>query len=108
VGPAYAKDILFSARAVDDREALAMGFIQRLVPADDLETTTYDYLRAVAANAPLSIRGSKLTVELYLEGLDEERRRRLRELSTEAFQSQDYKEGTRAFLEKRTPRFQGR
>ena len=108
VGPAFAKDILFSARAVDDREALAMGFIQRLVPVDDLERITYDYLRGIAANAPLSVRGSKLTVELYLEGLDEERRRRLRELSLEAFQSQDYKEGTRAFLEKRLPRFQGR
>jgi enoyl-CoA hydratase/carnithine racemase len=108
VGPAFAKDILFSARAVDDREAIAMGFIQRLVPVDDLERVTYDYLRGVAANAPLSVRGSKLTVELYLEGLDEERRRRLHELSLEAFQSQDYKEGTRAFLEKRPPRFQGR
>jgi enoyl-CoA hydratase/carnithine racemase len=108
VGPAYAKDILFSARTVDDREALAMGFIQRLVPADDLERVTYDYLRTVADNAPLSVRGSKLTVELYLKGLDDERRGRLRELSLEAFESQDYKEGTRAFLEKRPPRFQGR
>jgi enoyl-CoA hydratase/carnithine racemase len=108
VGPAYAKDILFSARAVDDREALAMGFIQRLVPADDLERVTYDYLRSVAENAPLSVRGSKLTVELSLEGLDEERRERLRELSRQALESQDYKEGTRAFLEKRPPRFQGR
>ena len=108
VGPAYAKDILFSARTVEDREALAIGFIQRLVPADDLERVTYDYLRVVTDNAPLSVRGNKLTIELYLEGLDDERRRRLRELSMQAFESQDYKEGTRAFLEKRPPRFQGR
>jgi enoyl-CoA hydratase/carnithine racemase len=108
VGPAYAKDILFSARTLDDREALAIGLIQRLVPADDLERATYDYLRTVADNAPLSVRGSKLTVDLYLEGLDEARRARLRALSMEAFESQDYKEGTRAFLEKRAPRFQGR
>jgi enoyl-CoA hydratase/carnithine racemase len=108
VGPAYAKDILYSARAVEDAEALAMGFIQRLVPVDDLEEVTYAYLRGVADNAPLSVKGSKLTVELYLEGLDDERRRRLRALSVEAYESQDYKEGTRAFLEKRPPRFQGR
>ena len=108
VGPAYAKDILYSARTVDDREALAMGFIQRLVPADDLEGITLEYLRGIAANAPLSVHGSKVTVDLYLEGLDDERRGRIRALARTASESQDYKEGTRAFLEKRPPRFQGR
>ena len=108
VGPASAKDILFSARVIDDQEALAMGFIQRLVPRDDLEKITYDYLRGVADNAPQSVRGSKLAVEFSLEGLDEGRRRQLRDLSRETLESDDYREGTRAFLEKRSPRFQGR
>src|SRR5262249_36864362 len=40
VGPAYAKDILFSARTVSDREALAIGLIQRLVPEAELERAT--------------------------------------------------------------------
>jgi enoyl-CoA hydratase/carnithine racemase len=108
VGPASAKDILYSARVLDAREALALGFIQRLVPVDDLERVTYDYLRAVADNAPLSVHGSKVTIDLYLEGFDEERRARIRALARAASESQDYKEGTRAFLEKRPPRFQGR
>jgi enoyl-CoA hydratase/carnithine racemase len=108
VGPAYAKDILFSARTVSDREALDMGFIQRLLPAGELQTYTYEYLRKVADNAPLSVRGSKLTVQATLEGLPAERRRQLKQLSQEAFESDDYREGTRAFMEKRPPRFLGR
>jgi enoyl-CoA hydratase/carnithine racemase len=108
VGPAYAKDILYSARTMGDREALGTGFIQRLLPAAELETYTYDYLTQVADNAPLSVRGAKTTVQMYLEGLDDVRRKHLKELSLQAFESQDYKEGTRAFLEKRPPRFLGR
>src|SRR6185295_14572576 len=63
VGPAYAKDILFSARTLGDREALAIGLIQRLLPVAELEPFTYEYLVAVADNAPLSVRGAKQTVE---------------------------------------------
>jgi enoyl-CoA hydratase len=108
VGPAYAKDILFSARTVDDREALAIGLIQRLLPADALARATYDYLQTVADNAPQSVRGSKQAISFYRAGFTDERRRQLRDLSREAFESADYKEGTRAFLEKRPPKFQGR
>jgi enoyl-CoA hydratase len=108
VGPAYAKDILYSARTVEAEEALRIGFIQRLVPVADLERTTYDYLRRVAENAPLTIRGTKLQVQAVFEGVTDEHRRQLAALGLETFESEDYREGTRAFMEKRPARFTGR
>jgi len=108
VGPSYAKDILFSARTLEAQEALAIGFINRLLPAQELEAYTYDYLKKVAENAPLSVHGSKVIIEAILEDGAVGQRERIRQLTLEAFESQDYKEGTRAFLEKRPPRFEGR
>ncbi|HLF23656.1 MAG TPA: enoyl-CoA hydratase-related protein, partial [Burkholderiales bacterium] len=59
IGPAYAKDILFSGRALHAEEALRIGLIQGLLPVAELETYTIEYLKRVAANAPLSVRGAK-------------------------------------------------
>ena len=108
VGPAYAKDILYSARTVDAEEALRIGFIQRLVPAAELEAYTYDYLKKVAANAPLSVRGTKTQVQAIFEGITDAHREKLRVMGIATFDSEDYREGTRAFMEKRAARFQGR
>jgi enoyl-CoA hydratase/carnithine racemase len=107
-GPANARDILMSARIFDAEEALRMGLINRLVEQAELESNVRDYATRMAANAPLTMAAAKATIR---EGLRDAGDRDLDKISSmvaRCFNSEDYKEGVRAFLEKRTPRFQGR
>jgi enoyl-CoA hydratase/carnithine racemase len=108
VGPAVAKDILFSARLLDAQEALRAGFVQRVMPAAELSAYTYDYLGRVAENAPLTVQGAKVIVEAVVEDGGVAKQGEIAQLQLRAFESEDYREGTAAFLEKRRPRFVGR
>ncbi len=108
VGPAAAKDILFSARTFDAAEAQQMGFVNRVLPAADLEAFTYGYLGKVADNAPLSVQAAKVIVEAITDDGGVTRKAEIDRLQIAAFESEDYREGTQAFMEKRRPKFVGR
>jgi len=108
VGPAAAKDILFSARTFDAAEALGMGFVDRVLPPGELTPFTYGYLARVVDNAPLSVQGAKLIIEAIVADGGVAKQAEIDGLLLAAFESEDYREGTRAFLEKRRPRFRGR
>ena len=108
VGPSIAKDIMFSGRRLKTEEALRIGLINRVVDAEELEEVTVAYAQTLAANAPLSIRASKYFInQLGLERAERDEAR-MDAMQREAEGSEDFKEATLSFLEKRKPVFHGR
>jgi len=107
VGPAFAKEIFYTARQFDAQEALAIGLVNRVVPAAELEAYVKSVTDMICANAPLTIKAVKFTVG---EILKDESRRNVAgtvELVEQCFSSRDYFEGRSAFMEKRKPVFTG-
>lgn len=108
VGPARARDIMFSARFMDAAEAERMGLVNFIHPREEIERETIAYAQTIARNAPLTVKAAKAAVNAWERGSRKEEIEAVRTLVNDCFDSEDYKEGRRAFKEKRTPDFQGR
>jgi len=107
VGPSFTKEIFFTARQFDAAEALAMGLINRAMPADKLEAYVKDYADTISNNAPLTVNSVKFIANQT--GVDPDKRElaRCADLVNGCFSSKDFIEGRRAFMEKRKPAFTG-
>jgi 1,4-dihydroxy-2-naphthoyl-CoA synthase len=99
---------MFSARHIEAEEAYRMGLINFVIPRDDIERQTIAYAQKIAANAPLTVKAAKAAINTWERGSREEEVLTVNEMVRQCFDSEDYKEGRRAFGEKRTPDFQGR
>ena len=110
VGPRIAKEMFFTAMPMGAQRALDVGILNYLVPVEDLERFTFDIARRITENSPLAIAAIKEQLRM-LSGshpLSPETFEKIQSLRRQAYDSQDYVEGKKAFFEKRKPKFTGR
>ena len=107
VGPSHAKDILFTARFLEAKEALSIGLVNFMVGSELLEQTVNEYANKIVTNAPLTIRAVKKTVSGVVKDPGQKNPAHIERMVNDCFLSADYQEGRRAFMEKRKPKFTG-
>jgi len=108
VGPAYAKEIFYTARHYSAAEALAMRLINHVHPEAELEDAVRAMCATIAQNAPLTIRAVKIAADEMVKPSPEVDHARCDAAVKACFDSEDYIEGRRAFMEKRQPVFRGK
>src|SRR6267154_606684 len=103
VGPAFTREIFFTARQFDTEEARAMGLVNRVVPEAELEAYVKNYAETIAGNAPLTVKAVKYIVGEVVKDESKRNIARCGEMVEQCFASNDFIEGRRAFREKRKP-----
>jgi enoyl-CoA hydratase len=105
LGPARVKDIIFTARLIDAKEACAIGLLSEVLPDyASLQSRTEELARTVASQAPLTLRVTKEALRRIKEKMSPEEDR---DLILMCYMSRDFREGMDAFLNKRTPNWTG-
>lgn len=106
-GPQFAKYLTFSAARLSAAEALRIGFLAEILPANAVDSRAADIAETIACAAPLSVKASKAAIRAVLSGSPSDAAK-AQALGAATFDSADYEEGRHAFRQRREPRFQGK
>lgn len=105
IGAARVKDLIFTARLLDAREAAAWGLVHEVVDPAELKSGARDLAERIAGHAPLTLRAAKRALAVLRPEVTAEA---ARELNLSCYLSEDFREGIEAFLAKRPPNWKGR
>jgi enoyl-CoA hydratase len=108
VGPSWARLIMYTGMRIDSAEAVRIGLVDRVVPDAELWNATMEIARTISGNAPLAIKAAKITIAQVLKDPEDRDMDAIKAISTACMDSEDFREGRTAFMEKRKPQFKGR
>jgi len=108
VGPSWARLIMYTGMRIDSREALRIGLVDRVIPTGELLGATMELAATISTNAPLAIKAAKITIAQVLKDPADRDMDAIRQIGIDCMNSEDFREGRHAFMEKRKPQFKGR
>jgi enoyl-CoA hydratase len=108
VGPSWARLIMYTGMRIDSAEAQRIGLVDRVLPDAELWDATLEIARTISGNAPLAIKAAKITIAQVLKDAGDRDMDAIKAIGTACMDSEDFREGRRAFMEKRKPVFRGK
>jgi enoyl-CoA hydratase len=108
VGPSWARLIMYTGMKLESAEALRIGLVDRVVPNEELWSATMEIARTISGNAPLAVQAAKITIAQVLKDPADRDMEAIKKIGTACMNSEDFREGRQAFMEKRKPQFKGK